>query len=89
MELFQDFCCELKEGKEKTSIVNGMIKTRGQEISFLIAESCLVGGQLHSADNMLYYMLVVEFKITKLQWLSLYGGVCSISEFQWLGPFDF
>lgn len=79
----------IKRRKKKTSIVNGMIKTRGQEISSLIAESCLVGGQLHSADNMLYYMLVVEFKITKLQWLSLYGGVRSISEFQWLGPFDF
>lgn len=79
----------IKRRKKKTSIVNGMIKTREQEISSLVAESWLVGDQLHSADNRLYYMLVVEFKFTKIQWLSLYSGVRSISEFQWLGPFDF
>lgn len=61
MEQFQDVCCEIieKQKKEKTSIVNGMIETREQDISSLIFERCLVGVQLPSvlltADFVVYW----------------------------------
>lgn len=50
MEQFQEMCCEIlkKKKEKKTYIVKCKFETREQEISSLIFERCLVGGQLPS-----------------------------------------